>query len=181
MSGWRMQGPRGRAGAVAVLLVLVVGCGGAGPAAVAVTAVPAAIASPAPALVLPLQSGQPWSLADAAGRVTVLDVWATYCTPCRASFPKLDRLAADRPDVVVVGVSVDEDDAAVTRFLAEVPAGFLIARDRTLSVQEPPWSVAKLPTLIVLDRQGRVRFRADELAEAAYDQVPALVDALRAE
>jgi hypothetical protein len=54
-------------------------------------------------------------------------------------------------------------------------------RDPTESLTSPPLSITKLPTVIVLDRLGRTRFRADELAEAGYDALPSVVDALAAE
>jgi thiol-disulfide isomerase/thioredoxin len=156
-------------------------CGPVAPAPLA--AVPPNAADTLPPLELRLQSGEPWSSTAAASahRVLVIDVWATYCKPCRSSFPKLSRLAAAHPDVDVVGVSVDEDDAVVARFLAEVPAGFDIARDPTMSVRDGPLHITRLPTLLVVDRSGRVRFRGDELAEDRYDALPALVDELLAE
>ncbi len=143
--------------------------------------VPAAAAPTLAPLELRLLAGEPWSSQAARGRVMVIDVWATYCKPCRGSFPKLNRLAADHPDVVVVGVSVDEDDAVVEAFLAEVPATFTIARDPELSVQDPPHTISRLPTVLVVDRAGRVRFRGDELPESSYDALPGLVEALLAE
>jgi thiol-disulfide isomerase/thioredoxin len=143
--------------------------------------VPAAAAPALAPLELRLLSGEPWSSQAARGRVMVIDVWATYCKPCRGSFPKLNRLAADHPDVVVVGVSVDEDDAVVKAFLAEVPATFTIARDPELSVQDPPHAISRLPTVLVVDRAGRVRFRGDELSESSYDALPGLVERILAE
>jgi len=136
---------------------------------------------PLPPLELRVRSGEAWTPAASAGRVLVIDVWATYCKPCRASFPKLSRLAAAHPGVDVVGISVDEDDAVVERFLAEVPAAFTIVRDPEMTVSLPPLDIQKLPTVLVVDRAGRVRFRGDELPEERYDDLPALVDALLAE
>jgi thiol-disulfide isomerase/thioredoxin len=145
------------------------------------TLIPPASATALPELEYRLMSGEAWSSRASAGRVIVLDVWATYCAPCRKAFPKLDRLAATYPDVVVVGLSVDDDDEVVRRFLDEVPAGFAIARDPQQSVQAAPLSISRLPTVIVVDRRGRIRLRAEEMAEADYDALPGLVAALRAE
>ena len=111
----------------------------------------------------------------------MIDVWATYCKPCRKAFPKLDRLAARYPDVDVVAVSVDEEDAVVDRFVREIPVRFAIARDPTHTVRTGPLAVRELPTVIVLDRAGRVRFRADKIAEADYDRLGGIVDVLLAE
>lgn len=155
------------------------GCGG--PAHRAPQPIPADAAAPLPPLEYRLQSGEPWTSQAALGRVIVLDVWATYCKPCRAAFPKLGRLAAAHPDAVVIGVSVDEDDAAVDAFLREVPAAFTIARDPAWTVQSGPLQISKLPTLLVVDRRGRIRLRRDLATEPDYDALPDLVAALVAE
>lgn len=138
---------------------------------------PADRAAPLPPLAFPRQDGTPWSSAELAGRPAVIDVWATYCKPCRRSFPQLDRLAAD-PAISVVGISVDEDDAAVAAFLAEVPASFTIVRDRALAIGEPPLGITRLPTVLVVDAAGRVRWRKDEPTEADYAALPGVIAAL---
>ncbi len=171
------------AAAIAAAITLglaVLACGGA-PARPAPRPIAAAAAAPLPPVEYRLRSGEPWSSRAALGRVIVLDVWATYCQPCRKAFPKLGALAAAHPEAVVIGVSVDEDDAAVEAFLREVPAAFTIARDPAQSVQSGPLAISRLPTLLVVDRRGRVRFRGEEMAESDYDVLPGLVAALLAE
>lgn len=142
------------------------------------TLTPAERSPTAPALTYPLEGGGQLALAEHRGQVVVLDVWASYCKPCRKSFPLLGRLAADRPDVLVVGLSLDEDDPPVAAFLRETPAGFPIARDRALSISTGPLQVTKLPTLFVIDQAGRIRLRLDEPTEADYQALPGLVDTL---
>lgn len=176
---WRPSGARAtrygaRVRAFAISAVLI-GCASA-PAAP--TPVAAERAPMLPALSFPLVDGTAWSSAALAGDVAVIDVWATYCAPCKKSFPQLNALAAD--GVAVVGLSVDEDDAAVAAFLTEIPAQFTIARDRTLTVQEPPLAITKLPTVLVVDAAGRVRLRLEEPAESDYAALPAVIAALRA-
>ncbi len=158
----------------AFVLGMLVACG-ATPASVPATG------SPLPTISFQTLGGATWSTRDAAGKVVVLDVWATYCAPCRKAFPKLDRLAASNPDVAVVGISVDEDDAVVRQYLTTVTASFLIVRDPRRTVEAKPLAVHALPTVIVLDRRGRVRFRADEMDEHGYDELPTLVASLLAE
>jgi thiol-disulfide isomerase/thioredoxin len=168
------------AAVAAVLVVMLGACGAATPATP--TLVPPERAAPLAPIDLPLLDGGRWRSGDALGQVLVIDVWATYCQPCRASFPKLDRLAAEHAaDVRVVGISVDEQDDVVRAFLAEVPATFAIARDATLTVQAAPLRIEHLPTVLLVDRKGRVRFRGDELPESGYDALPAMVDAVAAE
>lgn len=145
------------------------------------TPIPAATAAPLPPLEYPLRNGETWASSTTLGRVLILDAWATYCPSCRQSFPKLSRLAATHPKVVVIGVSVDEDDAEVDTFLREVPVEFAIARDPQQTIGSGPLAVTRLPTLLVVDRLGRVRFRGDPMAEADYDRLPGLITALLAE
>ncbi len=152
------------------MVLLVVSCGGAPPQ-------PRTL----PDVTFRLMSGETWSSRAALGKVVVLDVWATYCKPCRKAFPKLGLLAASSPEVTVVGVSVDEEAAVVTQFLGEVPATFLIAHDPERTVEGSPLAIRKLPTVIVLDRRGRIRFRGEDMAEADYDALSGLVAKLLVE
>ena len=161
----------------ALWIALIVGCGGGG--APKLEAPQAAEALPA--LEVRLRGGGTWRSSEAIGKVVVIDVWATYCAPCKRAFPKLGRLAAAHPEAVVIGISVDEEDAVVDRYLAETPAAFTIARDAERRVQAGPLAVSQLPTLIVVDRAGRVRLREDLAREETYDALPAIVGRLEAE
>jgi thiol-disulfide isomerase/thioredoxin len=165
--------------AVLAALVVLGGCGGT--ARRPLSLIPAASAAPLPPLEYRLLDGAPWTSASATGRVLVVDVWATYCKPCRKAFPKLNQLAAAHPEAVVIGLSVDEDDADVRAFLAEIPATYPIARDPAMSVREAPLQLSKLPTLLVVDRRGRVRLQTEKMDDADYDALPGLVAALQAE
>jgi thiol-disulfide isomerase/thioredoxin len=165
--------------AVAVALLAAAACGG--PERRGPPLISAASAEPLPPLEYRLRAGEAWTSGAALGRVLVLDVWATYCRPCRKSFPKLGRLAAAHPELVVIGISVDEEAAAVEAFLREVPAAFPIALDPAQTVQSGPLAISVLPTVLVVDRRGRIRFRAEELTEDDYDVLPGVVAALLAE
>jgi thiol-disulfide isomerase/thioredoxin len=140
-----------------------------------------ATAKPLPALELKLRDGGTWVSSEAVGKVVVLDVWATYCAPCKKAFPKLGKLAATYPDAVVIGISVDEEDAVVETYLKATPAAFTIARDPERRVQSGALAVEQLPTLIIVDKTGKVRLRADLAREEVYDQLPEIVGRLRAE
>jgi thiol-disulfide isomerase/thioredoxin len=184
------------AAALALSLAAAAGCGGHDQRAPAPAAAPAPAPAPAPgpAVMIPtdsaaplpaleykLRSGEPWKSSSTAGRVLVLYVWATYCPSCRKSFPKLGQLAAANPDVVVIGVSVDEEDDVVEAFLREVPAAFPIARDPTQTVQSGELGLEDLPTLFLVDRQGRVRLRREPMTEPDYAAIPGMLAALLAE
>jgi thiol-disulfide isomerase/thioredoxin len=152
-------------------IAVVLGCGAASPARSTLL----------PDLHYPLLDGGTWASAESRGKIVVLDVWATYCKPCKDAFPRLGRLAQAHPEVVVIGLSVDEADDVVRAYLRAVPATFPIARDRDLSISRPPMKVAELPTLLVIDRAGMVRLRRADATIADYDALPALLDRLAAE
>ncbi len=67
------------------------------------------------------------------GKVVVVDFWASWCEPCRHSFPWLNEMQAKYADrgLVIIGVNVDRERADAERFLREVPAGFPIVYDPT--------------------------------------------------
>jgi thiol-disulfide isomerase/thioredoxin len=100
---------------------------------------------------------EPVPARDAA--VTVVDFWATWCEPCRDQLPVLDRLPSKFPDdrVVVVGVSFDEDSAALEEFLARIPVGFPVLWDKGGAALAVKMEITRLPTTVVLDREGVVR------------------------
>lgn len=158
------------------MLAALVACASSAPQLVA-----ADRAAALPALEYRLAAGGTWSSQPALGRVIVIDVWATYCEPCKKAFPKLDRLAAMYPDVDVVGISVDEEDASVEAFLRETPAAFAIARDPEATVQSGPLGIRVLPTVLVVDRRGRIRLRAEKMKVEDYDRLAGIVAQLRGE
>ena len=93
------------------------------------------------------------------GTILLVDFWASWCAPCKQSFPALNELHrkfAER-GVVVVGVSVDEQRAAMERFLKKTPARFAIVRDAKQKAVAAIDSAA-MPTSVIVDGQGRVRF-----------------------
>jgi cytochrome c biogenesis protein CcmG, thiol:disulfide interchange protein DsbE len=138
---------------------------------------PARAPEPLPALTFPLLDGGSWTSESARGRVLVVDVWASWCQPCKKGFPRLAALAK-RPDVAVVAVSIDEDAAAMRAFLADVAIGFPVAHDAAQTLTEAPVRVARLPTVLVVDRAGQIRHRLEEPKEADYDELGRMVDAL---
>ncbi len=116
------------------------------------------IGDPAPTLALrPLDGSAPITLAAAAaGRLTVVDFFATWCAPCRAQLPVMERLRRRYPDVTFVSVSEDGDPAAVPAFVRanHVEGRVLLDPDRRAF---GALGGHKLPTTVVLDGAGVVR------------------------
>jgi thiol-disulfide isomerase/thioredoxin len=106
--------------------------------------------------------GTPTTLADWAGRVVLLNLWATWCVPCRAEMPALDRLQADLggKDFQVVTVNVDSANAGdkPARFLNEIGVKSLSYQsDPTLGVFKALEKVSRsrgLPTTMLVDGKG---------------------------
>ena len=96
---------------------------------------------------------------DLKGKVILLDFWASWCGPCRRSFPAMTALHKDysAQGLVVLGVSVDEKRADFDKFLKENPVTFSVVRDATQKLVTVA-DVASMPTSFLVDRQGRIRF-----------------------
>jgi peroxiredoxin len=106
-----------------------------------------------------LNAGHPISLHDRAGKVTIVDFWATWCEPCRKSFPKLEAIEAKyrAAGVEVIGVSEDEDAAGIAAFASGLGAKFPLVWDKAKSIAAK-WQPKSMPSTFVLDRNGTVRF-----------------------
>ena len=113
---------------------------------------------PAPAVALPLLGGGRSSIQQ--GKVTLVDFWATWCAPCRASMPRVQKLYTEYKSNGVELFSVDTDDASpdrepqVREFLLQNGLTFPVVLDDGSA--ERAFSVASLPTLLLLDREGKV-------------------------
>jgi thiol-disulfide isomerase/thioredoxin len=131
--------------------------------------------APAPDFEAPRLHGAPVRLAALKGRVVLLDFWATWCPPCRAELPWLTALAAryEAQGLTLVALSQDEPPdqrALVTDYVQKLPAlaPWVALGNHDLG---RVFGAADLPTLYLLDRQGRV------LASAVGSQPEAAVRA----
>ncbi|KIG19404.1 thioredoxin family protein [Enhygromyxa salina] len=99
-------------------------------------------------------NGQPVDLAALAGKMVIIDFWASWCEPCQEAMPGLDELAGDYADrLVVIGVSVDEDPEQARAFVQRVGVGFPIIHDSDHSIAAR-WAPPKMPTTFVVDPAG---------------------------
>ena len=103
-----------------------------------------------------LASGRVTRLADYRGTVVLLNVWATWCQPCRVEMPSLERLSRrlGGADFRVVAVSVDEQGpAVVARFTQDLGLSFEILHDRSGAIQRL-YQTTGVPESFVIDRDG---------------------------
>ncbi len=107
---------------------------------------------------LPSTTGAAVSPKSFAGKVVLVDFWATWCKPCEASFPFYDELVKKYGEqgFVMLAVSVDEDDDAVARFLEAKPVSFTILRDPAGTVPER-LDLKTMPTAVLIGRDGAVK------------------------
>ena len=96
---------------------------------------------------------------DTTGKITLVDFWASWCAPCKASFATYAQLHATYQSrgLVIVAVSVDESQAAFTAFVKLQAPPFATVRDRDHQLVSRV-DVPVMPTCFLLGRDGRVRF-----------------------
>lgn len=97
-------------------------------------------------------------LADLKGRVVYVDFWASWCAPCKQSFPWMNDMQAKYGPrgLSIVGVTVDKKREDADKFLATTPAKFLIGFDTTGKVADV-YKPAGMPTSFLIGADGKVR------------------------
>jgi cytochrome c biogenesis protein CcmG, thiol:disulfide interchange protein DsbE len=99
-------------------------------------------------------AAEPLDLAQHKGKVVLVDFWASWCEPCRHSFPWLNEMQAKYGDfLVVIGVNVDRERADAIRFLAQVPAQFKVIYDPDGELASQ-YDVMGMPSSFVFDTSG---------------------------
>jgi thiol-disulfide isomerase/thioredoxin len=114
--------------------------------------------------------GAAFPLANTKGQVVVVSFWATWCGPCRALEPQFERVASrfkENHEVSFLEANCDDDESQVAPYLEEikphVPVVFADGLDRLLGVND-------LPTVVVIDRRGKVAYRAEGFGEETFER-----------
>lgn len=95
--------------------------------------------------------------ADLKGKVVLVDFWASWCGPCKESFPAMDELQQKygQKGLVILAVNVDEDAAAMKDFLKDHPASFTILHDASKKLVGTV-NIASMPSSFILGPDGKV-------------------------
>lgn len=147
------------AGVVIVAIVVAAyAAGGGRPGGEAAAGGPSMLAG-APAQSFPAMrlDGKPGSLDDYRGRVVLLNLWASWCVPCRQEMPDLERLYAgdERRGLVVLGVDQGESAEAAGRFVRSHGVTFPVLLDQEQRYGRA-YAAIGLPTTLVINRAGHI-------------------------
>jgi peroxiredoxin len=114
----------------------------------------------APAIALKTLDGKDLSLADQKGKVVLVDTWATWCPPCKASLPHIQAVATDKAladkGLVVWAVNDRETKAVVEKYMQDNKYTFTVLMDTKADVLKA-YYVTGIPTTIIIGRDGTVK------------------------
>ena len=150
--------------AVSACLVLASACGdggGGGAAKGANDASHPLIGNPAPGFDMATVNGKgKVSTGSVNGKVVIVDFWATWCEPCKKSFPKLQDLNVKykTSGLTIIGFSEDDDNSGIKEFGTTYGAEFPLVWDGPDKPLAGKWNPGSMPSTFIVDRKGVVRF-----------------------
>lgn len=113
----------------------------------------------APSFTLPTLDGKTFAVKQ-PGKVVFMDIWATWCPPCRAEIPyvvKLSKKYAGK-DVAFVGISIDQKKSDVNSFVKDRGVGYTIALDPGGQTLGGPYQLRGIPATYIIDKKGVIRY-----------------------
>lgn len=115
---------------------------------------------PAPGFVLPDAKNTKVELAALRGKVVYVDFWASWCVPCRESFPWMSEMQRKygAQGLQIVAINVDVQRKEADQFLSKYPAGFTVLFDTEGSIAKS-YAVKVMPSAYLIDKDGRVSAR----------------------
>jgi thiol-disulfide isomerase/thioredoxin len=96
---------------------------------------------------------------DLKGQVILLDFWASWCAPCRSSFPVMEAMSKENAcqGLTVIAISVDEKRANMQEFLKSAKVSFTVVSDARHKLVATA-DIRTMPTSFLIDRAGKIRF-----------------------
>ena len=138
------------------------------------------VGKPAPQFSLPLVTGKTMKLSEEHGNVVLMDMWATWCPPCRASLPHLQSIADDKEladkGLKVYAVNQGENKPDVQSFMKQNNLSFPCVLDKQTAVGNK-YLVTGIPTTVIISRDGKVRNVWIGYGDGMEDQVRKQLDA----
>lgn len=112
-----------------------------------------------PPLVLKDLSGKTHDLKQYRGKVVLINFWATWCPPCRAEMPSMQRLKAKMAGkpFVILAVDMGETEGEVRAYIRQIKTDFTVLLDKDGRALKA-WKVFAFPTSYVVDAQGKIRY-----------------------
>jgi thiol-disulfide isomerase/thioredoxin len=141
----------------------------------------AATGNVAPSFSLRTSHGDTVSLDPLRGRVVYVDFWASWCGPCRRSFPWMNAMQAryGNEGLTIVGINVDKRREDAERFLSDTPASFTIAYDAQ-GKTPAAYDVKGMPSSYLIDRSGKIVAIEEGFHDERKDELETRIRALLA-
>ena len=117
----------------------------------------------APDFKVTLVNGEPFRLSDLEGKIVLINIWATWCPPCREETPELVSLYTEYKDkgLTVLGVSVDEQGKSVVLpFIRKFHVTYPIYIDKDKTVLNKYGPIMGIPTSYIIGKRGYIRYYA---------------------
>jgi len=139
------------------------------------------VGTQAPAFDLPVfgQNEKHVALAQARGKVVLVDFWASWCGPCRQSFPLYEKLRTELParDFTLLAINLDEMNDGPTAFLYDHPVHYTLLADPAGDIAKK-YGLRGMPSSFIIDRDGVVRARHTGFKPQDIDDVRKEIRAL---
>ncbi|MGK0445907.1 MAG: thiol-disulfide isomerase/thioredoxin [Bermanella sp.] len=112
-------------------------------------------------------------------KVVYLDFWASWCGPCRKSFPWLNEIQSkyEKEGLVVIGINLDTELDQAKQFLKDVPANFRVFSDPDGKLAEQ-YKLVGMPSSFVIDGKGKVRHRHVGFKQSNIDEYEKSIESL---
>lgn len=121
----------------------------------------------APNIQLTTLDGKPFQLSDYRGKKVILNFWATWCPPCKAEMPDMQKFYEEHREIVAVNLtSAEKNKEDIQKFMEEYGIGFTIPLDQTGAVAQQ-FEVYSIPTSYLIDKKGIIGQRV--MGPMSYD------------